>query len=103
MSFPSPVSPQTSLPSSAQIISRVTTTDRRTLPDGSIETKVVRKKRFLDGREESTETVHVTTSHQPSADHEIPDPTQVTGEPKKTNEVVASRKEKKNGGWFWRE
>ena len=41
------------------ILSTLTTTQKTTLPDGSIETRIVLKKRFSDGREESTETQHM--------------------------------------------
>lgn len=42
------------------IISTLTSTERVTLPDGTVHTKVMLKKRFADGREESSETVHTT-------------------------------------------
>lgn len=42
------------------VMSTLTTTERITLPDGSIHTKVVLKKRFADGREENSETTHTT-------------------------------------------
>ncbi|KAL9635200.1 MAG: hypothetical protein Q9164_003618 [Protoblastenia rupestris] len=40
------------------VLSTLTTTEKRVLQDGTTRTKVVLKKRFSDGREESTETVH---------------------------------------------
>ncbi|EXJ60621.1 hypothetical protein A1O7_04774 [Cladophialophora yegresii CBS 114405] len=49
-----------SVPSPAKsIVSTLTTTTTRTLPDGSVETKRVLKRRFTDGSEESDERVEV--------------------------------------------
>ncbi|KAG9773092.1 hypothetical protein KCU88_g5940, partial [Aureobasidium melanogenum] len=45
--------------STPSVVSTLTTTVTRTLPDGSIETKRVLKKRFADGTEESNESVEV--------------------------------------------
>ncbi len=103
--------PTTSHPSAAPIladnpnptiISTLTTTERNTLPDGSVHTKVMLKKRFTDGREESTETVHTTYGSQT----EGPGPAKpfVVGEakdaPKKeASEGIAPPAKKK--GWFW--
>jgi len=42
----------------SSILSTLTTTERIVAPDGSVTTKVVLKKRFADGREESSESVH---------------------------------------------
>lgn len=50
---------------SKSIISTLTTTVTRTLPDGSVETKRVLKRRFADGSEESDESVEV--KNQPSS------------------------------------
>jgi hypothetical protein len=44
---------------SSSIISTLTTTTTRTLPDGSIETKRVLKRRFADGSEENDESIEV--------------------------------------------
>ncbi|KIW68529.1 hypothetical protein PV04_04468 [Phialophora macrospora] len=50
-----------SAPSPANsIISTLTTTTTRTLPDGSVETKRVLKRRFADGSEEKDESVEVS-------------------------------------------
>ncbi|KAH8731787.1 hypothetical protein GQ44DRAFT_670352 [Phaeosphaeriaceae sp. PMI808] len=45
--------------SNLSILSTLTTTERTFGPDGSVITKVVLKKRFTDGREENSETVHM--------------------------------------------
>lgn len=68
----------------ASVISTLTTMTSRTLPDGSVETKRVLKKRFADGveeSEESTEVVHPQAS---------------TSSLGKT-----SADEQKKQGWFW--
>ncbi|KEF63695.1 uncharacterized protein A1O9_01673 [Exophiala aquamarina CBS 119918] len=46
----------------SSIISTLTTTVTRTLPDGSVETKRVFKKRFADGTEESDESTEVKSA-----------------------------------------
>lgn len=40
------------------VLSTLTTTEQRTLPDGTMTTKIVLKKRFADGGEESTERIY---------------------------------------------
>lgn len=47
------------------IVSTLTTTERVALPDGTVHTKVVLKRRFADGREESSETLHTTQGGSP--------------------------------------
>ena len=83
------------------LTSTLTTTERNTLADGSVHTKIVLKKRFADGREESTETVH-TTYGSPVENRgnakafllgEAQDP------PSKKGEGIAQQARKK--GWFW--
>ncbi|KAF2021079.1 hypothetical protein BU24DRAFT_487575 [Aaosphaeria arxii CBS 175.79] len=70
------------------ILSTLTTTERTVSPDGTITTKVVLKKRFSDGKEETSETTH--TQH---------------GEENVNKTYVPEQKntvnEKKNSGWFW--
>ena len=84
------------------IISTLTTTERRTLPDGTVHTKVVLKKRFADGREESTETVHTAqggleqTARLPQATSRESSNVNGEAEGRKTKE-----KEEKKKGWFW--
>ncbi|EXJ91996.1 hypothetical protein A1O3_00546 [Capronia epimyces CBS 606.96] len=46
---------------SESLVSTLTTTVTRTLPDGSVETKRVLKRRFANGTEETDESVEVTT------------------------------------------
>ncbi len=80
------------------ILSTLTTTERTTLQDGSVHTKVVLKKRFCDGREESTETVHHQNAVRQTQDAGI--------KSSKDEDVGAKGKDKGkkvNGssGWFW--
>lgn len=66
------------------VLSALTTTQTTRLPDGTVTTKVVLKKRFVDGREETSESVH--TMHESLQDEQ--DHT--------TTEQRAKKK-----GWFW--
>lgn len=91
-------SPSDTASKAPSILSTLTTTERTTLQDGSIHTRIVLKKRFSDGREESTETVH----HQNAV-------RQTCDDASKSIEDVDSRKScrdketkvKKSSGWFW--
>jgi hypothetical protein len=65
--------------SSSSVLSSLTTTERTTAPDGTVTTRTVLRKRFADGREESSESVH--TEHR-EAD-------------------AAGEGGRKKGGWFW--
>ncbi|KAL2423873.1 hypothetical protein ABEF95_008929 [Exophiala dermatitidis] len=61
-SFSSPSPPEnTKSTPTPSVVSTLTSTVTRTLPDGSVETKRVLKKRFADGTEESNESVEVRT------------------------------------------
>ncbi|KAF2246110.1 hypothetical protein BU26DRAFT_521596 [Trematosphaeria pertusa] len=81
----------------SSILSTLTTTERTVAPDGTVTTKVVLKKRFADGREESSETLH--TQRGQDADKQQQDPwkamqeAQFPSAPKKDGE--------KKKGWFW--
>lgn len=79
------------------LISTLTTTERNTLPDGSTYTKVVLKKRFSNGREESTETVHTTYDSQPP----ITSATSSNASVRETAQSATNSKEPKKNGWFW--
>ncbi|KAI5303807.1 hypothetical protein KEM55_000363, partial [Ascosphaera atra] len=50
----------TSSSSSPKVVATSVTTDRRSMPDGTIHTKTVRTKRYSDGHEERTESVETT-------------------------------------------
>lgn len=66
-----------------RVVSTMSRTERRRLADGSVQTKIVKTKRFADGREETDESVEVT--HPQSGDGKSSDGTQ------------------SGGGWFWRD
>ena len=80
------------------ILSTLTTTERTTLQDGSVHTKVVLRKRFSDGREESTETVHHQNAVRQTRDA-VPKP--INDEKARTAGKDKEAKEKKSSGWFW--
>ncbi len=80
------------------ILSTLTTTEQTTLQDGSVHTKVVLKKRFSDGREESTETVHHQNAVCQTRDAV---PKSIKDEKARTTGKDKEAKEKKSSGWFW--
>jgi hypothetical protein len=67
----------------SRVISTMTRTERVRLPDGSVESKTVKTKRFADGREETDSSVEV--SHSQPGDS-------------KSDEHGQS-----NNGWFWKD
>lgn len=70
------------------VLSQLTTTETTRLPDGTVTTKVVLKRRFVDGREETKESVHTSNEELEAQAAE------------KAKEK--SEKEKSKGkGWFW--
>lgn len=84
------------------VLSTLTTTERTIAPDGTVTTKVVLKKRFADGREESSETVH-TQRGQEEESHSVNGSSRLL-------DAVAQHKEheerrdqgrSKGSGWFW--
>lgn len=80
------------------ILSTLTTTEQTTLQDGSVHTKVVLKKRFSNGREESTETVHhqnAARQTQDAASKSIKD------EDARKSDKDKGNNENKSSGWFW--
>ncbi|KAJ5462706.1 hypothetical protein N7475_007650 [Penicillium sp. IBT 31633x] len=68
-------------PTPPRIISTMTRTERVSLADGSVQTKIVNTKRFADGREESDESVEVSHPQEGSK----PD------------------SDNSNNGWFWKD
>jgi hypothetical protein len=79
------------------ILSTLTTTERTVAPDGSVTTKMVLKKRFVDGREETTETVHMQRGQETGPCNTGRDVH--VSNPGKNSE--SETKEKTKGGWFW--
>lgn len=94
------------------VVSTLTTTKTRTLPDGSTETSRVLKKRFANGREESNETVEVknvpASSARPeqlsaptSEDSKILELVAESQVEKQTQAPARTMEPSRKGGWFW--
>merc|ERR1711963_483325 len=81
------------------ILSTLTTTERTVASDGSITTKVVLKKRFADGREESSETVH--TQRGQGNDQTPRDPWKAFHDTQLVQAEPKNGEKKKGSGWFW--
>ena len=81
------------------ILSTLTTTERTVASDGSITTKVVLKKRFADGREESSETVH--TQRGQGNDQPPRDPWKAFQDTQSVQAESKNGEKKKGSGWFW--
>ena len=79
------------------VISTMTKTERQTLPDGTIHTRVVLKKRFADGSEENSETVHTT---QASAPENSPATAKLQQDSESPQEKGITEQANKKG-WFW--
>lgn len=75
--------------SKPSVLSTLTTTERTISPDGTVTTKMVLRKRFADGREESSETVH--TQRGQEIESLAPTPNSTTQHERTT----------KKSGWFW--
>lgn len=95
-------------PTNPSILSTLTTTEQRTLPDGTVTTKVVLKKRFSDGAEEVTERVHTQNAPTPSSQGTLlpaaataqgQDPAPETSRNEK--KLATTTDKKQQGGWFW--
>ena len=82
------------------LLSTLTTTERTTLQDGTVHTKVVLKKKFSDGREENTETVH-TQNPVPQGSAQIQRMAKSRERDDGNHERKQEGKEKKSRGWFW--
>ncbi|KXT01884.1 hypothetical protein AC578_2152 [Pseudocercospora eumusae] len=65
------------------VLSALTTTHTTRLPDGTVTTKVVLKRRFADGREETTESLHTTNENIDQ------------------QQQHAQKEQPKKKGWFW--
>ena len=82
------------------VVSTMTTTERTTLPDGRVYSRMVLKKRFADGREESSETVQTN-----DASEGLPRKLPVQGSDgvmeasARQTERAPEKTQKK--GWFW--
>jgi len=83
------------------ILSTLTTTERTVAPDGSVTTKVVLKKRFADGREESSETVHTQRGQDTAHTHDPWAAVQNSFAPRESETRDEQEKKKNKSGWFW--
>lgn len=99
--YPTPLPSPAPESSDQGLISTLTTTERNKLPDGSIHTKVVLKKRFSDGREESTETLHTAYDSQQPIPKGTPPASRPIKEAIPHGESNSEAKESKRKGWFW--
>ena len=98
------------------IVSTMTRSETRTLPDGSTETRKMLKRRFADGKEEVEESVDTfpatrevpdwLRTHLAAAEHPTVDKQTQTAGPKvvhSSSQVGSADLEKpRKGGWFWR-
>ncbi|KAF2465169.1 uncharacterized protein BDR25DRAFT_306811 [Lindgomyces ingoldianus] len=103
---PAPTQSETANAARPSILSTLTTTERTVSPDGSVTTKVVLKKRFQDGREESSETVHTQrgqdTEPQVQDQWKAMQEAQFPGSPKRSEiEQEMSKSKGSKSGWFW--
>ncbi|EUC46218.1 hypothetical protein COCMIDRAFT_36180 [Bipolaris oryzae ATCC 44560] len=83
----------------SSILSTLTTTERTVAPNGTITTKVLLKKRFADGREESTETVH--TERGQETNDPSRDPWKALRSGQSDSLETGDSRGKKKSGWFW--
>lgn len=83
----------------SSILSTLTTTERTVAPNGTITTKVLLKKRFADGREESTETVH--TERGQETNNPSRDPWKALRSAQSDSLETGDSHGKKKSGWFW--
>ncbi|KAL9118255.1 MAG: hypothetical protein Q9187_005200 [Circinaria calcarea] len=85
------------------IISTLTTTERKMLPNGTVHTKVILKKRFADGREESSETLHTTqrSSLQKSQSTIAAQSAERVAGEATAGEGKTQEEKKEKMGWFW--
>ena len=88
------------LPSSSHLESTSTTITRRTLEDGSIQTKTKHLKRFPNGQEETMETEHNAVGPQwLGLGHDTSRTASSTDDSLRADSTMISKAKK--GGWFW--
>ncbi|KAJ4377481.1 hypothetical protein N0V83_000306 [Neocucurbitaria cava] len=83
------------------ILSTLTTTERTVSPDGLVTTKVVLKKRFADGREESSETVHTQSGQESNARPFEPWKPAQDAQASSIEKDSSKKEGGKRSGWFW--
>jgi hypothetical protein len=97
-----------------RLVSSQITTKTRVLPDGSMQTKRIMKKRFADGREESNESEEVKDAPVPAATpKQVPSPAQKdskilkqVAEAQAHKQIqapaqVQAKEPPRKSGWFW--
>lgn len=90
---PTTTEKNTAITNPPSILATLTTTERTVAPDGTITTKVVLKKRFSDGKEESSETVHTHRGDGPPRD--LLKTFEDRDQPSQENPANPKK------GWFW--
>lgn len=87
---------------SNSVLSTLTTTERTVGPDGTVTTKVMLKKRFADGREESSETVQTHRGQNDLTQHSnSPSKLLEAWNQHEAQERPSNSNESKKSGWFW--
>lgn len=100
----------------SSVVSTMTRTETRTLPDGSVETRRVLKRRFADGNEEHEESIdtlppsrevpdwlktHLAAAKYPTVDRQTQTHA-MEATSSKTKPEEAKKENSQPGGWFWR-
>ena len=90
-------------PQTSSLVSTLTTTETVTLPDGSVRTKRLLKKRFADGSEESNESEEIQAQKNTGSASRLQDArSRESREPLGAAEPESYRdNERKRTGWFW--
>lgn len=89
------------------VLSTLTTTERTVAPDGSVTTKIVLKKRFADGNEETSSTVHTQRGGDVEAASNDPWKALMQSQLQSQSSTSKSDGQEKQGekgkknGWFW--
>ena len=82
-----------------KVISTISSRERTRLADGSVRTKVVKTKRFADGREETNESEEFSNPPPFTSPSPARDPPQ---NGRAENKEEQENKDSRKGGWFWR-
>jgi hypothetical protein len=105
LSFTSGTSNESENSNRPSVLSTLTTTERTVEPDGTVTTKIVLKKRFSDGNEETSSSVH--TQRAGDKDSSAADPwkalmqSQSRSEAGMTERGENQNETRKKSGWFW--
>jgi len=98
-----PASSQQVPTSTPSILSILTTTERHVAPDGTVTTKMVLKRRFADGREESEERVETSRDPNWSDWRKAGEKNMNENMPKSSviQELAKKDESQQRRGWFW--